>query len=131
MKNREPKNLLKSFSWTYIVLAAIILIFVIVMNLIPDFGEKAKEITGQDNAVIAFNTIFVVNIIIYIWYFWLARRVANGKSKGTLYLVLLALGAIGGIISLFAGPVKGHGTFDLALDIVGLYFVWNVRKENQ
>lgn len=46
-------------------------------------------------------------------------------------MVLLAIGAIGGIISIILSPVKGSGYIDLVLDIVGLYFVLKIRKENQ
>ena len=131
MKKRNPKKLLKQFSWTYLILAIFILIFIIVVNLSPSFEDTLKKYINEENPVLVFNTLFIVSILIYLWYFWLSRRVADGKSKGTLYMILLSIGAIGGIVAIFTGTLKGSGTFDLALNLVGLYFVWNIRKQEK
>ena len=46
-------------------------------------------------------------------------------------MVLLAIGAISGIISLIVVLVKCYGSIYLVLNIVGLFFAWNIRKYNQ
>lgn len=129
MKKKSPEQKLKSFSWTYIILAALIAILALVALFVPAVKDVIVEHATEKNTYQLFVATLVTQIVIYIWYFWLARRVADGKSKGTLYMVLLALGAIGGIISIFAGPTKGSGSLDLALNIVGLYFVTKIRNK--
>ena len=131
MRKKSPKEILKSLSITYVILAVLYLIGGIAFNLIPGFSENLIKAAGDENAMITLNAGIIVDIIIYLWYFWLARRVAEGKSNGTLYLVLLILGVVGGIIKIItASGTRGIGTLDFALNCVGLYYLLKVRKEN-
>ena len=131
MKKKSSKEVLKSLSNTYVILAILILIGGVIFNLIPNFKDELIKAAGDDNAMITLNVGIIIDIIIYLWYFWLARRVVDGKSKGTLYMILLILGVIGGIVKLFTTPgSRGLGTLDFALNCVGLYFLLKVRKEN-
>ena len=131
MRKKSSKEVLKSLSNTYAILAILILIGGILFNFIPNIKDALISATGDDNVMITFNVGIIVDIVIYLWYFWLAKRVVDGKSNGTLYLVLLILGVIGGIVKIFTTPgARGLGTLDFALDCVALYFLLKVRKEN-
>ena len=128
---KSSKKVLKSLSNTYVILAILFLIGGIAFNLIPNFSSILIQSVGDENAMLTLNAGIIVDIIIYLWYSWLARRVVNNKSNGTLYMVLLILGVIGGIIKLLITPgVRGIGTLDFTLNCVGLYFLLKVRKEN-
>lgn len=129
MNKRSPKNSLKGLSWSYIFLAALAIIGMIIWACIPDVADKFTEVTGDKNSFMELEVGFAVNALIYLWYFWLARRVVNGKSKGTFYMILLAIGVIGGIGSFFAGYSKAISTVDFVIDCVALYFLVQVRNE--
>ncbi len=128
MAKRTASENLRSFSIIYIVLSVLYIGAVILCSLIPDVANMLKASYGND-IMIKLIIGVAVSVIGYLWYFWLARRVADGKSNGTLYMVLLILGIVGSIISFFT--VKGYGflSLDAIVDICGLYFLYQVRKE--
>lgn len=59
--------------------------------------------------------------------FWLLRRFVNDKSKSTFYMVLLILGVVGNLISLFKN--SRLSIVNLILAVVILYFVLGARKK--
>ena len=131
MKKKSPKEILKSFSNVYIIFAVIFLIGAIAFNVIPGFADSLKNTTGDENAMLNLNVSIVVDIMIYLWYSWLAKRVVDGKSNGTLFMVLLILNVISGIVRLISTPgTRGMGTLDFVLNAVTLYYLLKVRKEN-
>ena len=130
MKKKTPRESLKSLSTTYIFLAILGVIFACVINFIPSVADAFKQASGNENILFEANVKIVVDIIIYIWYFWLARRVADGTSDGTVYMVLLILGVVGAIISAVMGSTKAISSIDFAVDAAALYFLLKVRKEN-
>ena len=131
MASRTPKENLKSFSIIYIILAVLYICAVIVCYLIPDVANGLKSSFGNDIfSYFAFGA--AVNAIFNLWYFWLCRRVADGKSQGTLYMILLILGAVSGVINAITQQ-KGIITIlslDVIVDICGLYFLYQARKED-
>ena len=130
MSTRTPKENLKSFSWVYIVLAAIYVIAAIVCNFVPDIAEVFVKYSEGTDLLFALNVTAVVNILIYLWYFWLARRVADGKSNGTLYMILLILGIAGAIVSvIMAKSISGVSTADFIANVLGLYYLYKARTE--
>jgi len=71
-----------------------------------------------------------ISTILYLWYFWLARRVADGKSRGTLYMLLLILGIVGAVVSAWTQKGFAFLSLDCIADICGLYYLCQVRKED-
>ena len=131
MKKKSSKEVLKSLSITYVILAIIFLIGGIAFNLIPSFKDILIQTAGNENAMLTLNVGIIVDVIIYLWYFLLLKRVINKKSNGTFYMILLILGVVGGIIKLITSPgVRGLGTLDFTLNCIGLYFLLKFRKEN-
>ena len=129
MAKRTPNENLKSFSWIYIILVVLYIGATILCYAVPDVANGLKSGFGDD-----IFTYFAIGSAVYavinLWYFWLCRRVANGKSKGTLYMILLILGSISGIISAITQQ-KGIITLlsiDVIVDILGLYFLYQTRK---
>ena len=129
MKKRTPRETLKSFSWIYIVVSIFYVVGIIICNVMPELKNGLTEGLGND-AMLTLNITAGVVIVLNLWYFWLCRRVADGKSKGNLYMVLLILGVIGSLVTFFT--TKGAGkalSFDAVVDLCGLYFLMQARKE--
>ena len=131
LKKKTPRECLKSLSWTYIILAVIGVIFAIVFTLIPNINEIIKEHIDVENPLLYCEVTIIVNILIYVWYFYLARRLADGKSKGYLYIVLLLLGVAGGIIGFINGATKAISSIDFIIAVVALYFIYKIKKEDK
>ncbi len=129
MKKRTPRETLKSFSWIYIVVSIFYVVGIIICNVMPELKDSITEGLGKDG-MLNLNITAGVVVAFNLWYFWLCRRVADRKSEGTLYMILLLLGVIGSLVTFFT--TKGAGkalTFDAVVDICGLYFLMQVKKE--
>ena len=128
MKKRTPKETLKSFSWIYVIVSVFYLVGIIICNVMPELSDKLVEGLGK-NAMLKLNITAGVVIALNLWYFWLARRVADDKSNGTLYMVLLILGIVGSIVAFFTSGNTGSAlSFDAVIDMCGLYFLYQIKK---
>lgn len=129
MSKRSASENLKSFSWIYIIISIFYVVGTIICNFMPELKNGLTEGLGND-AMLTFNVSAGVVVVFNLWYFWLCRRVADGKSEGNLYMVLLILGVIGSLITFFTtkGVAKAL-SLDAVVDICGLYFLMQARKE--
>ncbi len=126
---RSAKNTLKSFSIIYIILAVFSVALAIICSVVPEVANMFKYSFGNE-VMITIITGTVVNVISYLWYFWLARRVADGKSKGTLLMILLILGIVGSVVSFFTSKaIVSLLTIDFIVDTMALYYVVKARQE--
>ena len=124
MKKKTSRKTLKSFSWIYIVMS----IFYVVGTIICNFMPELKNSFTND-IMLSLNITAGFVVVLNLWYFWLCRRVADGKSEGNLYMVLLILGVIGSLVTFFT--TKGVGkalSFDAIVDLCGLYFLMQAKK---
>ena len=129
MSKQSPSETLKSFSWIYIVVSIFYVVGAIICNVMPELKNGLIEGLGND-AMLSFNISAVVVVVFNLLYFWLCRRVADGKSNGNLYMVLLILGVVSSIVSFFTTKGAGRAlSFDAVIDLCGLYFLMQVRKE--
>ena len=129
MSKRSASENLKSFSWIYIIVSIFYVVGTIICNVMPELKNGLTEGLGND-AMLTLNTTAVAVVVINLWYFWLCRRVADGKSEGNLYMVLLILGIVGSLVSFFTTKGVGRAlSFDAVIDLCGLYFLMQVRKE--
>ena len=129
MKKRTPHETLKSFSWIYIVVSIFYVVGIIICNIMPELKDGITEGLGKDG-MLSLNITAGVVVVLNLWYFWLCRRVADRKSTGTLYMILLILGVIGSLVSFFTTKGAGRAlTFDAVIDICGLYFLMQAKKE--
>ena len=129
MNKKSPCETLKSFSWIYIIVSIFYVVGIIICNVMPELKNGITEGLGTDG-MLSLNITAGVVIAINLWYFWLCRRVADRKSKGTLYMILLILGVAGSLVTFFT--TKGTGkalSFDAIIDICGLYFLMQAKKE--
>ena len=129
MKKRTPRENLKSFSWIYVIVSIFYVVGIIICNVMPELKNGITEGLGNDG-MLSLNIAAGVVVVLNLWYFWLCRRVADRKSEGTLYMILLILGIVGSLVSFFT--TKGAGsalTFDAVVDICGLYFLMQAKKE--
>lgn len=127
MKKKDPKQVLKGFSWIYIFFVVVAAIFAVLVVLVPSIPEVTKTFIKDDiNPIVYLEVIFIVNALKDFWYFWLLRRFVNGKSNGNLYMVLLIIGVIGNSISLFLDPKAS--TINLVIDAVALYFLIKAKN---
>lgn len=133
MNKNGGKENLKSFSIIYLIVSAFYVIGAIICNFMPELSKPVAEAFAQNglDGMLVFNISAGIVVILNIWYFWLCRRVADGKSQGTLYMILLLLGAIGSIVSFFTTPGATKAlSFDAVVDICGLYFLFQAKKED-
>ena len=129
MKKRTPRETLKSFSWIYIVVSIFYVVAIIICNVMPELKNGINEGLGKDG-MLTLNVTAAVIVALNLWYFWLCRRVADRKSEGTLYMILLILGVVSSLVSFFTTKGAGRAlSFDAIVDLLGLYFLMQVRKE--
>ena len=128
-KKKTARDLLKEFSWFYVVLAVSYIGAFLLCLAIPEVADKLKEGLGND-VMEKLGATAVVTAIFYLWYFWLARRVAAGKSNGTFYMILLFLGIGGAVVNMLTTKGATMLNIETIADIIGLYFLFQVRKED-
>ena len=129
MKKRTPRETLKSFSWIYVVVSIFYIAAIIICNVMPELKDSITEGLGKDG-MLTLNVTAGVVVELNLWYFWLCRRVADRKSEGTLYMILLILGVVGSLVTFFTTKGVGRAlTFDAVIDICGLYFLIQAKKE--
>ena len=129
MSRRSASENLKSFSWIYIIVSIFYVVATIICNVMPELKNGLTEGLGND-AMLSINITAGVVVVLNLWYFWLCRRVADGKSEGNLYMVLLILGIVGSLVTFFTTKNAGKAlSFDAVVDLCGLYFLIQTRKE--
>ena len=133
MSKKSSYETIKSFSWIYIIVAAIYIISTIICFAMPELRNGLEKSLGGNEGMIKFGIAAGVTILLNLWYFWLARRVAAKKSDGILYGVLLILGIVSAIVTFFTTKTGATGllSLDFIIDTIGLYFLAQVRKENK
>ena len=129
MSKRSPSENLKSFSIIYIILIVVYIIGALLCNFVPEVANLFKGSAESKDVLLAINIGTASSCIFCLWYFWLARRVADGKSEGTLYMVLLVLSIVSGLVNAFMQKGFSLLTLDVIVDILGLYYLLQVRKE--
>ena len=131
MSKRTPYETIKSFSWVYVIVAALYAVGTIICFAMPELRNGLEESLGGNEGMIKFGITAGVTILLTLWYFWLARRVAAKKSKGTLYGVLLILGIVGAIATFFTAKTGAMGllSLDFIIDVMGLCYLAQVRKK--
>ena len=131
MSKKSASENLKSFSWIYIVVSIFYVVGTIICNVMPELKNGITEGLGND-AMLSLNITAGVVVVFNLWYFWLCRRVADGKSEGNLYMVLLILGIVGSLVSFFTTKGAGRAlSFDAIIDLFGLYFLMQVKNEKK
>lgn len=129
MNKRTPRENLKSFSWIYVVVSIFYIAAIIICNFMPELKDGITKGLGKDG-MLTLNITAVVVVLLNLWYFWLCRRVADRKSEGTLYMILLILGVVGSLVTFFTTKGVGRAlSFDAIIDICGLCFLMQVKKE--
>ena len=125
MKKNET---LKSFSVIYIIVSIFYVVGIILCNVMPELKDSITQGLGKDG-MLSLNVAAVVVVALNLWYFWLCRRVAEGKSDGTLYMILLILGIVSSVVTFFTTKGAGRAlTFDAIIDFCGLYFLMQSKK---
>ena len=131
MNKKTSRKTLKSFSWIYIVVSIFYVVGVIICNVMPELKDGITEGLGKDG-MLSLNVSAGLTVVLNLWYFWLCRRAADGKSKGTLYMILLILGVVSSLVTFFTTKGAGRALgFDAIVDLCGLYFLMQVRKEGK
>ena len=127
----DKKKALNIASYGYIVVALIGIVTMIVYinkpSLASEMLKQFKDIKNiSDTAKII--TSFVFSTIITLLFFWATRRVAKGKSRGNILLVLLIFGAIGNIFAI----VKSFSIYTLIyaiFELILIALIFAVRAE--
>lgn len=126
----DKKKALNIASFGYIVVALIGIITMIVYlnkpSLAANLVKQAKDLKITTNTFII--STYVISTIITLLFFWATRRVAKGKSRGTILLVLLILGAVGNIFAI----VKNFSVYTLVyavFEVILIALIFAVRAD--
>lgn len=129
----DKKKALNIASFGYIVVALIGIITMIVYlnkpSLASELLKQAKDLKMSTNALII--STYVISTIVTLLFFWATRRVAKGKSRGTILLVLLILGAVGNIFAIvkhFSIYTLVYAVFEVIL--IALIFAVRADEDN-
>ena len=130
----DSRKALKTYSLIYIILAVLTGILIIISFAIPDVSNnliKSKmnnsDLHGlQPNVILAVD--YVTEILVYLWVFWLLRRVTSGKSKGTFVMILLILSIILNVINLFQA-YNISTMISILIDSYVIFLIYRIRKE--
>ena len=132
-KKEKSYETMRSFSWIYIIMAALYSIGTIICFAMPELRSGLEKSLGGSEGIIKFGIAAGVTILLNLWYFWLARRVAAKKSDGILYGILLILGIVCSIVTFFTTKtnITSLLSLDFIIDTMGLYYLVQVRKGNK
>ena len=133
MSKRTSYETIKSFSWIYIIVALFYTVGTIICFAMPELRNGLENSLGGGEGMIKFGITAGITILLNLWFFWLARRVAAKKSDGVLYGILLLLGIISAIVTFFTTKTGATGllSLDFIIDTIGLYYLAQVRKDNK
>ena len=133
MSKKSSYETIKSFSWVYIIVATLYAIGTIICFAMPELRSGLEKSLGGGEGIIKFGIAAGVTILLNLWYFWLARRVAAKKSDGILYGILLILGIVCSIVTFFATKtnITSLLSLDFIIDTMGLYYLAQVRRGNK
>ena len=131
----KAKKALRTYSWVYVILAVFVGILAIAVLTVPEVLEAVEKSysTANLNGVkpeTVLCTTFVMQALVYLWYFWLLRRVANGKSNGTLLMVLLIIGIICSVFELI-GAFQISALLKIAINAWVLYLILKIRNADE
>ncbi|MBR1883436.1 MAG: hypothetical protein IJ809_00555 [Clostridia bacterium] len=136
MASKSRKTIFKEMRWAYLVFAIIAVIFGIIIIAIPSVIETVNKTLpnlSQSLGGVDLKTYFIVSLSISvlfdIWYAYLISRCADGKSKGTLLLILLILGVVSGIVTMLT--TKSFYDARLVIDAVTLLFLIRYKTANK
>lgn len=133
LEKKGPKETIKGFSYVYLLFAVLGCIFAILVLLVPNLDETLRQAVKYPDNIspkVFIETSIITSSLCDLWYFWLARRYANGKSKGYFYMVLLILGVAGGLLSIFTGT-KNFSSINFIIALVGLILMIRAKKSEQ
>lgn len=124
---------LRFISWIYIAFAVLCLLVIAGSYMLP--GEITDAIKGayETTSLQGINptTLIAVTlgfqVILYIIYFFLLRRIANKKSRGTFVMVLLIASIVLTLIGMLR-KFEVSNIFGLALNCYVLYLIFQIRK---
>ena len=124
---------LKVYSFVYFIIGLFGTFAIISIFVFPDLTKDIINSIAKDYDIksmdpkIALAISIGISTLLYFIYSWLIRRVATGKSRGTLLLVLLLFSIIGGLASLFYNFTIINSIL-LAVDLYAFYEVCQARK---
>ena len=124
---------LKVYSFVYFIIGLFGTFAIISIFAFPDLTKDIINSIAKDYDIksmdpkIALAISIGISTLLYLIYSWLIRRVATGKSRGTLLLVLLLFSIIGGLASLFYNFTIINSIL-LAVDLYAFYEVCQARK---
>ena len=130
----NPKKKLYFLNYCYLGLAMLTIMLIILNFLVPSVAEELFKTKysaidiGNMKPTTALAISYATEIVIYLWNFWLIKRILKGKSKGTFVMVLLTLGLIAGFIDQF-GKFNISTLIAIFINAYVLQVIYFVRNE--
>ena len=134
-EEKEAKRKIKYASRLYVILAGITVIFAIFCIMFPEMANniiKQKyahmDLKSFDPKIMLISS-YIIEAVIYIWYFWLSIRVAKEKSEGNVLFIVLIISAIGACLSLY-DRLDITTLLGFFVDVLILQSLYRIRVED-
>jgi len=136
MAKKLKKTLFTEMRWTYMTFAVLGIIFAILVLAVPSIVETIEKAvpnlskTVGDISVKTYLLISLgVSVLADLLYFYLITRVADGRSKGTVLLVLLILRVATAIVGLINSNTPMN--MSAIIDVVTLFGFFRFKNESE
>ena len=136
MLKKSKKARFKETRWIYMIFVIFAVVFGILIFTVPSIIEtinstlpNLSESIGDLDVKSYLIIMLSVGALFDLWYFYLITRCANGKSKGTLLLVLLVLRVATGVVNMIT--TKSYYDIGLIADAVTLFHLLRFKSESK
>ncbi|MBQ9012401.1 MAG: hypothetical protein IJ094_02365 [Bacilli bacterium] len=136
MAKKLKKTLFTEMRWAYMTFAVLGIIFAILVLAVPSIVETIEKAvpnlskTVGDISVKTYLLISLgVSVLVDLLYFNLITRVADGRSKGTVLLVLLILRVATAIVGLINSNTPMN--MSAIIDVVTLFGFFRFKNESE
>ena len=134
LKKKSSREIVKGFSWVYLIYAILTLLVLAGCFLTPGLQEAVNKAAietklGIKNPMMILEIGLGIQTCIYLICFYLARKVGSGESNGTVLMVLLIISVTYSFLKILISPTKATGLFESSVNAALLYFLFKVRKE--
>ena len=131
---KKESKFLKLYSYIYIVFAVFSAVTAVLCLTSTEYAEKAIGKFDTISTQVPLTTLtfvyYLAEGLFYLWFAWLIKRVATGRSRGIFVSVLLILSIAAGVVTLVQ-RFTPEGLLSVCADSLGLLMIINAGGKNK